>query len=684
MKNITFKACFMMMGLTVALSASAQQKQPKKAKAFGKGISVEAVKCASTEYEQMLQQQFPKRATTPQFEQWLAPKVNAARAQRLAGTTPFSTNTVVTIPVVVHVVHNGDPIGTDENLAVGQILSQITVLNQDFRRMANTPGFNTNSVGADVEIEFCLAQQDPDGIASTGITRHNLGGVDGWDMESIESTLKPQTQWDPEKYLNIWVVDYIYIGFGELAGYAQFPTMSGLPGLEGLGLTETAETDGVVIAHKYFGSSDIYPEGTYDEWGGDKGRSATHEVGHFFGLRHIWGDGDCSADDFCADTPVASEPNSGCDPVDTCPASPGMDMIENYMDYTSDTCKNVFTLNQKDRIVAVLANSPRRVSLITSPGCTLGVVPSLDGSLQLPGVNSYCSTTFEPNLILTNNGSTAITTATISYSLDQGAPTTYSWTGNLAYGDDTTITLPTQALEAGAHTFNATLTLVNGVADEISTNNSTEIEMNIATSYATANITVTVMTDEYGDETIWALLDSDENPIVANIDLDNPWASEFYNSNQLYTQTVPVAAGECYIFAILDLAEDGICCEFGQGYYTVTADDGTVIASGGSFTDQEMTPFSVSEPMGLNNPGTSLNGTKLYPNPANSILNISMPSGNVLPENFTVYNSLGQVVNSGKVTSADMSLDISGFANGVYIIKLNKGNSSETMRFVKY
>ena len=125
------------------------------------------IRCATTEYEAYLQEQDTKRESRPQFEAWLAKKIQESKLSRNAA----SATVVITIPVVVHVIHNGGAVGTAENISNEQIQSQITVLNQDYRRQENTNGYNTNAVGADIEVEFCLAQRDPSGLASNGIDR---------------------------------------------------------------------------------------------------------------------------------------------------------------------------------------------------------------------------------------------------------------------------------------------------------------------------------------------------------------------------------------------------------------------------------------------------------------------------------------------------------------------------------
>ncbi|WP_333807476.1 M43 family zinc metalloprotease [Flavobacterium sp.] len=317
------------------------------------------VKCTTAEHNQELQQR-GLAPTDEQFEAWLAPKIQELKLRRQ--TNPNEVQGVITIPVVIHVIHNGDAYGTGENIRDEQVLSQIQVMNQDFRRMSGTPGFGP---GVDVEIEFCLAQTDPNGNPTTGINRVNLG-IASFDRAGVEGNLKPNTIWDPTQYLNMWTCRFSGDLNGVL-GYAQFPSASGLAGLAANG--GAATTDGVIMAYNAFGSSAIYPAGLYLA-PYDRGRTTTHEVGHWLGLRHIWGDGGCTVDDFCADTPVAGAANFGCPTgTDSCPTSPGLDQIQNYMDYTDDTCMDRFTQNQKERMLTVMSVSPRRASLASSTKC---------------------------------------------------------------------------------------------------------------------------------------------------------------------------------------------------------------------------------------------------------------------------------------------------------------------------
>ena len=325
------------------------------------------VRCATVEYHKDKQSR-GMAVSDDAFEAWLAPKIEEIKRLRLAGRLPA----VIKIPVVVHVIHNGDAVGVNENIADGQVLSQITVFNQDFRRMSGTPGFGS---GVDTTIEFCLAKVDPNGNPTTGIDRVSRSAASYNTMAAIQAA-KTATIWDPTKYLNMWTFAFGG-GMASTLGYAQFPSGSGLEGMgtdpciDDLG-GGNATTDGVVCNFNTWGSRTIFPTGTYAGTQYDKGRTMTHEVGHMFGLRHTWGDGGCESDDFCADTPncdsdyYAGAGTGGCNAPFQCGNTR---QIENYMDYSDDGCMNIFTQNQKDRMLAVLMNSPRRDDLLVSTVC---------------------------------------------------------------------------------------------------------------------------------------------------------------------------------------------------------------------------------------------------------------------------------------------------------------------------
>ena len=244
---------------------------------------------------------------------------------------------VIQIPVVVHVIHLGEALGSGRNLSEDRIYSQIDILNNDYRRMNADAGQTPSqfqSIAADVEIEFCLAKTDPLGNQTNGIIRHQFGVINS--ISYIENTVKPTTNWNPNIYLNIWS-----IGFptNDLLGYSFLPTQSMVG----------SDADGVVINYLNFGYINE----------SNKGRTATHEVGHFLGLPHIWGSDDsngnpigCSSDDGIGDTPNSDSPYFGCPTQGSSCGSE--DMYMNYMDYGDDNCMNLFTHGQKNVIKSVM------------------------------------------------------------------------------------------------------------------------------------------------------------------------------------------------------------------------------------------------------------------------------------------------------------------------------------------
>lgn len=401
MKKITLKK--IILGGAILLTSILHAQEPVGF--FGKTIQKnkgDLTPCATAEYLKQ-QQQHGINTSDESFEKWLAPKVASFKKQQT-----LKSSNVITLPIVIHIIHNGDDTGQNENIPDERILSQVEALNNSFRRVIGTPGYNENTPGVDTEIQFCLAQRDPDGNATNGINRIEIDR-ETWDLWGgggidVETQLKPTTQWNPDNYINIWVCNFEN-GFG---GYSSFPFGSGLEGLEAA--TDEAKTDGIVISYTVFGSSDTFPDPSYPT-GYDKGVILIHEMGHFLGLRHIWGDeNDCVTDDYCDDTPIAFTSNFDCDIIDSCPENPGRDMVENYMDYTRYSCKNVFTNDQKTRMQVVLQNANRRVNLTTSNGCS---APSAGTSENiLKGLKIY------PNPVLnTLNISSGLAESTGDYTI---------------------------------------------------------------------------------------------------------------------------------------------------------------------------------------------------------------------------------------------------------------------------
>lgn len=306
---------------------------------------------------------------------------------------------VITIPVVVHVIHKGEAVGNGTNISVQQIQSQIDVLNQDFRRLnsnvlSSPAPFRGTSV--DPLIQFCLAQQKPDGSFTNGIMRYleptqqELAN-DGFPADlqclnrAVIQVFKSTTIWNRDKYLNIWVSDRLKqlpsnVGgvvnntsenrgcnfVSELLGFAQFPGGNPI-------------TDGVWVTCSAFGTigNVVAPY--------NLGRTTTHEIGHWLDLKHVWGDDadaspplpECSLDDLVIDTPLQSTSSQGCNAFptyDNCrpaPLYPGI-MFMNHMDYSLDDCRSIFTYGQSARMDAALFN--QRQGLLTSQGCIPGTL----------------------------------------------------------------------------------------------------------------------------------------------------------------------------------------------------------------------------------------------------------------------------------------------------------------------
>ena len=665
MKKITFKVILMTLMSTATISFA--QTSTNTQTLFGQELTDANIKsldesgvirCASVEYEQYLKALYPERATNAEFETWLAPKIEAVKAQRSNGVS-----IITTIPVVFHILTDG--VG-NENLSEAAIQAQIDQLNLDFGNGAGS----SYTVATDTEVRFCLAQQNETEVTmfEPGINRITDYDDGPFSMSDFENTIKPATQWDPTRYLNIWVSD---LSAG-LLGYAQFPSNSGLSGLNTNG--GGANTDGVVVASFTVGSVlNPGPGGPYN-----LGRTLTHEVGHWIGLRHIWGDsGSCSNDDYCADTPDATSSNGGCPTVDSCPSDGlGADMVENYMDYSNDACMDTFTADQKTRIQAVLANSPRRMELGASTVCSPAITYDLDGAIELDNLNLVdCATTFAPTVVVTNNGNTTLTSAVISYAIDENTAATQDWSGSLAINQSDTVTLPTMNVSGGSHTLVVELLSPNGSTDENTVDN-TLVSSAFTIFVETAIVNLTLLTDENGFETSWDFKDSNDT-ILYSGEID------VYGDETTYNHTFDVPTGGCYSFTIYDLWGDGICCLLGAGSYTLTDSNSNVIATGGEFLAQETVSFTTVNTLGTENYLLDRKIT-LYPNPATNVLNIKVGASNSLPDTYKIYNMLGQIVLQQSIGELnDLAVNTSSLSKGMYFIKIATDNASISLPFIK-
>ncbi|MBS9523236.1 choice-of-anchor J domain-containing protein [Litoribacter ruber] len=422
-------------------------------------------KCAATFIEQKQTESMGIYGSQEYFETWMQGELKKLKEAPQLRT---AQDDIRTIPVVIHVIHDGTAVGDGANIPRSQIEAQIRSLNEDFRRTnpdaGDTPA-EFQGVAADSRIEFVLAQEDPDGLPTTGINRVQ-GPAESYAPQDA-SLISSLALWPPEEYLNIWVVRLSAPNIG----YASFP-ISDLPGLNFP--PTTRELDGVTVDYRYFGEGG-------NALGTARGRTLTHEVGHFLGLRHIWGDppggtNGCDVDDFVADTPNQQRANTSCTTAEifTCDSR---DMIQNYMDYTPDRCMNLFTQGQVERMWVVLANSPRRVSLVnnraTTPPADLPSFSLVIRRLIQPS-NFICETPLNPQIEVQNVGETTITSVRVEVRVNGGATYRQTVSTNLPTGDRATLTFnPVDLNESSDNTFELEIIEIN--AQDADVNASTNL-----------------------------------------------------------------------------------------------------------------------------------------------------------------------------------------------------------------
>ncbi len=576
-----------------------------------------------------------------QWESDMQKIIGTMKQQALAGK---QQNVAYTIPVIIHVIHGGQSVGTYPNLAQGQLVSQIQTLNNDyggvgynywnypqaaFVNWAATQSLTASHLDAlnrvkiaNCNVQFCLATKDTVGntLAEPGIDRINYV-TKGWNNPAsvtgitnfqnyMNTVIKPASVWNVSKYLNIWVSDENINATGGLLGYATFPPLSSLNGIPSA--TGTYSTDGFWCYAKAFGSTVFYPGGTYYS-GYDKGRTSTHEIGHYLGLRHIWGDGTC-ATDYCGDTPPANASNSGAPSYPyhtaTCSGSntPDGEMYMNFMDYTNDNGKYMYSPDQATRIAAAMSSSPYRKFL---------------------GTHNLCSVAAAAATASFNMASIACENAVVTLSnMTSGTPLpSYTWS---ATGPGSVSFIPnnSNALAAsftGAGTYTVTLTANNG------NNTSVSKVINVG-----ASPVMSVTTSQ--------------NPACLN---------EF-----LY-----LSASGANSYAWQPGSQTGSMVS-----YPVTASQ--VYTCVGIGTANCKTTFTINvdaqDCTGLAKLGSTGNYFTIFPNPASDVLHIQSLSSEIGDVDIQVVDALGHVTLRQNLNARkqEMVLNTTQWSVGVYFVKI--------------
>jgi PKD repeat protein len=605
------------------------------------------------------------------------------------------------IPIVVHVIH----LGSTENISQAQIESQIEVLNQDYGKMA---GSNGDGSGVDSHVRFCLAKIDPDGNCTNGIVRINSKLTDHNTYE--RALLKELSFWDNERYLNIYIVRSIA---GNTLGYSSFPD-------------GPADEDGMVMKHNVFGNT-----GTA---GASKGRTATHEVGHWFGLYHTFNNGcgidTCTDGDYVCDTPPQASPNYNCTNMNSCNNDvPNInDQKENYMNYTPDACKDMFTEGQKDRIRSTLENirtviwtdsnlvatgcdsnytAPDECTVVadfvslTPVVCQGSTIRFMDISLnnassyswEFEGGSPSSSTAQNPEITYGNLGDYAVTLIVSNGSTsdtltveDYVSVNTPGVGENLSFSEDFELGIfPNQNIvlnnsdggvtwnldSAAAHSGMYSVKIDNyintnyGSADEIILPY-LDLSSSAATPYLTFNWAYARSDASFSDELI----------VLLSTDCGSNYTQVFYKSGSGLatgpTQTTPFIPDSTQ-WKNASVSLSAYATEQYVQIKLVNITDG-----GNNLYIDNINVGELATSITENDKALEFS---VYPNPAKNRLEIEL---NVSSENtvFTLINMLGKEVLKSEFMSNNQTIDLRDISTGVYIVRLEQNNAVSEKKVV--
>jgi hypothetical protein len=565
-----------------------------------------------------------------------------------------NSKTVITVPVVVHIVYNTSV----QNLNDTRVFEQMNVLNRDYA------GLNTNSMGAfstnlkvNTNIQFCLAQRKPDGSPTNGIERRQTSVL----SFTVNDAVKYYAQggldsWDPTKYFNIWVCN---LG-GGYTGYSQFPT------------TGINATFGSVIGYRYFGITGA--TAPYN-----LGETATHEVGHCFNLYHTWGDdyGACNGTDYCDDVPNQADHTYGAYTgvlTDLCSSvSPGI-MYMDFMDYTDDISLANFTPNQNERIAALFAVNGLLYSLSVSDGCSPSTQCGTPTGLTATNVTSTTATL----------NWTAVANAN-SYNIQYriaGNPTfitTTSATNSKAVTSLTPLSnyeFQVQAVCSVAGSYSSLSSFSTGCADNYESNNTLATAKTIAVNTPISALISTSLDLDYYK---FSNSSQQKNIKLTLTNLPADYDLKLYkpNGNLYSTSQFSGMTNETIIYNnapsgtyILEVySRSGSYSNF--SCYTVTAS-----ISGNSFR----------EIAGDNAYAEVKAAMMVYPNPAKDNINIAYSSPNDSPVIVSIYDLTGRKVAENHFEASKgentYALNTQNLSKGVYAITLENAGARLTSKLI--
>ncbi len=685
--------------------------------------------------------------------------------------TGRTTATTYTIPIIFHVIYTStEAVGTGHNLSQAQINSQIPILNADYNgtgvntnlyaamTLSGHPAFydyaqsaalpapdNNGVVIASSGITFCLATKNASGttLAEPGIDRvawESISGATNPATSNVQTlmdgTIKPATIWDPTKYFNVWTSDG---GSSGLLGYATFPPASASAAITpswGETVGSVSTTDGVWICYTSCGNTGNVTS-PYN-----LGRTLTHESGHYFGLRHIWGDGSCVTD-YCNDTPPAGqanyvncgtaypyEPNS-CTGTPPAGNGPDGDMYMNFMDYSNDCGMWMFTTDQVNRFHAALSLSPWRSGLTASATnlCNLTVSTptaafSAPTSICANSAASFTDASSGPptswNWSVTPSTGVTITTNTIanptiifpsagSYTVTDEA---INSAGNNSVSHVVTVTACAATCDTMRNITTADLATPNiYYADNVAPHDSGYAFGTNAYGDLSKAEKYTITTANYKLKAIQAYLYvKGTAPVTFNVWNDNSGvpgtvvASQTVALSSLTMGYNTITLANSYTFATVPTT-------FYVGFNIPSGASGDTIAVGtndgtngianmgfeqwsdnswNAYTtvytaniDNFLFPIVCPATTGIENNnhlGASIN---LFPNPNNGQFTFAVTLTEPTNLNFTVLNTLGQIVYTkaeNNVSNTLLSCDLSHLAKGIYYANITDSNSNRTIK----